>query len=376
MRIRDLAAALPSNPRDEVLMMAARKDLSPARREALHEALSRPQDWGRLVEKAQHVGVLPLLAHHVGKDRLLASAVPPGARRRMAECRLRTVAENLLLFGALEEVLRETGRRRIPVVPLKGAYLIPEVYGGFHLRGASDLDLLVRREDLDGIDKCLGRLGYVSHPTLTGAFLRRPGEDRYFLDLHFHLVEIPACLEMGIFPVDMDRIWDGTEPWSYGGHPARRLGHLHHLLFLCLHGMKHAFSPLRFRVDIAEFRKWMPSTSDEVLLEEARRHGLERPLLIGLALAGAPLRDGPVTPWERIALGPLRRGRHAPGAAYAFYLDRLPGWGDRLAFLRKTFFPGPEAIPWAEGHLGCGERIRRAARGMKMTLDVLRDSFL
>jgi hypothetical protein len=140
--------------------------------------------------------------------------------------------------------------------------------------------------------------------------------------------------------------------------------------------MKHAFSPLRFLTDIAEFHRWMPSMPDEALLAEARRHGLERPLLLGLALAGAPLRDGSVTPWERIALGPLLRGRRAPAAAYAFYLDRLPAWGDRLTFLRKTFFPRPEAIPWAEGDPGRGERIRRVGRGVKMTLDVLRDSLL
>lgn len=376
MRIRDLRDTHISSPRDEVLVLAACKELSPSHREALLDALSRPQDWGRLIERAQHVGVLPLLADHIIRDPLLESAVPDRIRQRMTECRLRTVGENLLLFAALEEVLREMAERKIPVVPLKGAYLIPEVYGGFHLRGASDLDLLVRPEDLPGMEEGMNRLGYICHPTLTGAFFRRPGESRYFIDVQCHLLEIPACLEMGLFPIDMDRIWAGTGAWSYRGHPALSLSPVHHLLFLCLHAMKHAFSPLRFLVDIAEFRRWMPPVSEEALIAEARRHGIERPLLLALALAGHPIRDGRVTPWERIALGPLRRGRPAPGAAHAFYLDRIPGWGDRLTFLGKTFFPSPRAIPWAEGALPFGERVRRAGRGLKMTLDVLRGSLL
>jgi hypothetical protein len=396
------------SPESRVVRLAARRSLTGASLDALRDLLSRPLRWDLLVHRAGESGILPLLAHHVLREPRLRSAIPPRAIAALEEARLQTVGRNLLLFRALEEVLERFDARRIPVIPIKGAFLIPEVYGGFDLRTASDLDLLVHREDLEAIDAALGEIGYVSHrdvrryldpaadPTVTSAFYRRPGESRYFLDLRWHLVEIPACLALGLFPVDMERIWRESEEWSCEGRPARSLSARHHLLYLALHALKHSFHPLLFLTDLAEFWEWGvgsekgggPRISVDALRVEADAFGLSRPLDLALRLsreivgASMPpaLMAGIVpprpSPWERIFLRSVLADRQAPGAAYLVYLDLLRGIGPKLSLLRRTFLAPPEAIFWADevalSRMGLATRLHRAARGVRMALDVFR----
>lgn len=397
-------ARFPS-PEDRVIPLVARTELAPARREALRGLLSRPLRWDRLLPQARRAGVLPLLSHHLRQDPAIRALAPARVRLALEEVRYQTVGRNLCLFQALQEVLHGFASRGIPVIPLKGAYLIPEVYRRFDVRTASDLDLLVRREDLRRIDSTLKGLGYVAHrevrrffdpkrdPTVTFAFYRRPGEPRYFLDLRWHLSEIPACQALGLFPVEMERVWSESEEWSCEGEPARSLSPAHHLLYLALHALKHAFDPVLFLGDIGEFWDWgrrgpEARLSIPRLREEAVRFGLVRVLDLALRLSReivgaaiprsilAGLTPGRFSPLERIFLRSVLSGRRAPGAPYLIYLDLLEGFRRRASLVGQTFFPQPEAIFWADedtlGEMGLFPRIRRAMRGARMTLDIFR----
>ncbi len=392
----------PPPPEERALRLVARRRLGQAERDRLFGVLAGRLRWTRLLARARQAGLMPLLAHHLRSDPGLASAVPPRHRAALEEARLQTVGRNLVLFRALEEALDALHAAGTPVIPLKGAFLIPEVYGGLDRRTASDLDLLVRRKDLRAVDGALRAVGYSPHrsvehhlgpdadPHVTSAFYRRPDDDSYFIDLHWHLVEIPAVGRAGIYPVPLGRVWEASVDWTYEGRPARALAPVHHLLFLVLHALKHAYSPLLFLADIAETAAWADDADPAgpaAVVREAESWGLRGDLrlaarltreLLGVTLPfDAALGPGgpPPTFGERFLRRQVLRGREAPAAPYLIYMERLAGWRARLEFARETFFPRPAAIPWAGDRgldsLGVGERLRRAGRGLGLGMQVL-----
>lgn len=114
--------------------------------QAIEECLRQPLDWARIVAIAETERATPVLWRVLGRadgslvpavvaDRLRGSAMVYDFRMRRLESRLaQTVA-----------VLRDRG---IPVLLLKGAALAVSEFGGFTERPMSDIDLLVRRDDV------------------------------------------------------------------------------------------------------------------------------------------------------------------------------------------------------------------------------------
>jgi len=50
--------------------------------------------------------------------------------------------------------------RSITIIPVKGAYLIPNIYKDFSIRYSGDIDFLVKHEDIQFINEVMNELGY------------------------------------------------------------------------------------------------------------------------------------------------------------------------------------------------------------------------
>ena len=73
---------------------------------------------------------------------------------------------NAYLLNKLESVLARFHAHGIEVMLLKGADLIPRLYGVVGLRPMTDVDLLVHKTDLAAIDRILTDSGY--RPSIDG----------------------------------------------------------------------------------------------------------------------------------------------------------------------------------------------------------------
>jgi len=69
---------------------------------------------------------------------------------------------NLLLYHELGKVLKSLNEAKIPVIVLKGACLAEAVYGNIALRSMSDVDLLVKKNDLKKTAEVLKQCGYAA----------------------------------------------------------------------------------------------------------------------------------------------------------------------------------------------------------------------
>src|SRR6202008_2711637 len=89
-----------------------------------------------------------------------AARMPFAVRDRLRRDLAEGTARHLILSGELARLLKSFERQRIPVIPLKGPVLAETLYAHPALRPYTDLDLLIRRENVERVDDLLQRLGY------------------------------------------------------------------------------------------------------------------------------------------------------------------------------------------------------------------------
>ncbi len=125
-----------------------------------------PADWQAAPSVAREQGLAPLLYHKLGML-TLAEGISPAARQRLEELRTSLAgdyyassAQNQLLYAEFGRALKALAAANIPALALKGAILAATLYDDIALRPMNDLDLLVRRADLEAAAQVIVALGY------------------------------------------------------------------------------------------------------------------------------------------------------------------------------------------------------------------------
>lgn len=229
----------------ELLIGCARLELSPGLRARLQELATAPIRWDRVLDAAGRHGLIALLHTHL-KAVAPAGAIPGGVRRALFGAFHRGVTQALRQERELRTLLDAFAAAGVPVVVLKGHDLAERVYGDRRLRWSADLDLLVRRGDLDRARAVLLAEGYrVAPAILSERFARRH---------HFNLPFDPPDGRSG--PVELhwtltDRItagaWDMSGPWArarsvtLAGGPALVLADEDLVTHLAVHADVHGY---------------------------------------------------------------------------------------------------------------------------------------
>lgn len=158
----ELAIAVPrTSPEFDVLLACCRNPAPGS--EILRRALSREVDGERLVQLAEHHGVLPRVYPSLSASALLSLEVREALRQRY-EANARRA---LWLTQELLRVLEHLESRGIAALAYKGPTLAEMLYGDVAQRQFSDLDLLVQRADVPRVKSALQELGYEPDIQLT-----------------------------------------------------------------------------------------------------------------------------------------------------------------------------------------------------------------
>jgi hypothetical protein len=208
--------------------------------------------WAALVPAAHRHGLAALLPVVLSKrldvpERVREAAV--AALRARAIDGLRGASE----LAGIADALQASG---VIAVALKGPAFAQWLYGDLGFRRFSDLDLLVRPEDMDNAIAVLQTLGYgltrgMSAKTARAIYgalgavpLRR--ESGYPVDLHWRIahVRFGAALAPG-------EILDQSLPIAIAGRTIRIPSPTHAALFALLHAAKHVWGTLELVYAIA-----------------------------------------------------------------------------------------------------------------------------
>ncbi|WP_276353957.1 nucleotidyltransferase domain-containing protein [Cohnella caldifontis] len=178
---------------------------------------------------------------------------------------------NLVLKAEGDRVVAALDDRGIPAMVLKGARLSERLYGNAGVRSTSDIDLLVKPEDLLAAGEIVRALGYESlppdrkSPYHTEFTMPMPaGGLDFHVELHWHLVK-PDFFRLDCLP-----LWErATRVAPYGRVYELSAADLFYTL--CLHGAKHGMSSLKHVLDIvAALRRYPDEIEFEPLLARAQ----------------------------------------------------------------------------------------------------------
>ncbi|NJD55700.1 MAG: nucleotidyltransferase family protein [Nitrospirae bacterium] len=142
-------------------------------------------------------------------------------------------------------VLEGLGSNGIKAIPLKGPIAAELLLGDPGLYRSSDIDLLVRPEDVEKALASLAGQGYARTSPLglkdemAGSYHTTVSKETFHIELHWNLV-------MRYFDADPGFWWDDAQETDYRGRKILQLSHEKFLLYLVFRLFSKGFLPLKF----------------------------------------------------------------------------------------------------------------------------------
>ena len=253
----------------------------------IQQILRHGVDWERLVPLAHHHGLVPPLYRRLSTE--MAATHSPGleALRRKDQSNTHRA---LWLTVELLHICRHLQARGLEVLPYKGPVLAEALYGNVALRQFSDLDLLIRSDDLPRIKVALAELGYAPGLRLAQAaerdYLKSGYEYTFDGARGRNLLEIkwqvlPRFYAIGF---DVSDFFHRAAVVTIEGQKLHTLCDQDLMLVLCVHAAKHCWRQISWLSDIVRLAR--SQALDWVALRaEAERLGITRIVTLTFLLA-------------------------------------------------------------------------------------------
>jgi hypothetical protein len=216
-----------------------------------------------------------------------AKGRPENVLDNIRNASLEQAVRNYRLTDALLEVFGAFEDGGIDVFVIKGPAVALMTTGQIAAREFTDLDLLIRPDDLNRAQALLLQLGYTQmsagrpdHRTeKDNQFVRIP--DNVMVELHWALT--PGGLR---FPIEDSGVWARAQTLHFQNAAIRTLGLEDTVAALCIHGLKHGWYSLKWAFDIAQLIAYHGSAIDwQTLIRRCDSADCTRVLLIGIRLA-------------------------------------------------------------------------------------------
>lgn len=238
-------------------------------------------DWDLFYELAyRHHGIR---AAYLG---LVNSEVPEHVASRT---RLEAMNASATALGHIQDllgILERFGEAEVPVIPLKGPVLANVLYGDMGARLSSDLDIIVRPEDLGRARQLLLRMGYDSpYREVPEDVLLKTEKDVPFFKRGHVPVEVHWALFEEYHNFQFPAVWGRLVELSFGSRQVPSLPWDVYLVYLCVHGSKHVWRRLSWIADVARVLETQSSEQVQAAEGLARKFRSERMLLLGVGLA-------------------------------------------------------------------------------------------
>jgi putative nucleotidyltransferase-like protein len=262
----------------------------------------------------------------------------------------RVSSADKLKFEKLSAVLGEMQKERIDCILLKGADLIPRLYGVLGVRPLGDADLLVHESDLPAIDRLLTRSGY--RPIIDGNPAYMDPDNILALDITTKVWYVD----------EPDVIWQRAVQRQFHGISVKGLGSDDLLIYLIAYSVVH-----RGYLSAAFLRDMCLLVEKERLdwafiVEEASRRHVRTPLYHGLSYvsrrAGVPVPDhilsrlAPSRTIERLSyffFQKLVTDKPVAELGHLLLFLTRPGWVQKVRWLSGALFPPPAFLTYRYG---------------------------
>jgi hypothetical protein len=256
---------------NRLLLCCARTRISEQQRDYINDLVGRDIDWKKLSDSAYEIGLYPILYIHL-RDIPNRHSIPKELMKMIKKAYHDTTAINMFFYHELQRIIDACHAREIEVILLKGAVLAKIVYEDIGLRSMSDLDILIKREDVVHMKEIMSNLDYVS-------VMDKQEDHRH--EKHFHLpqykhreknivVEIHLNITEKSICISTEEWWHRAQSSVFFGSKAIIPSPEDMVIHLCLHLYNHGYRHnmlLRGLCDINETLRHYKNEIDTNLLQ-------------------------------------------------------------------------------------------------------------
>ena len=273
-----------------------------------------PEQWDAIIVEAYQQDIAEFLYALLRRlNQSYGFEIPQ--KDRLHQTYLSIASKNMLTLhdaGLVFSALQQAG---IPAAGLKGIYLLENVYGDVGARSMNDIDILVKKSDLEGALEVLKGLCY----SQTSYFdLADPNADIKhvspmqkasgpMVEVHWTLLE-----ENEPLTIDLDALWQHMMPVRIANLDALSLGVEDLIQHLCLHLTYQHYLQLGLRglLDIAMvLNKFQEKIDWQKLVQTAKSWGIERITALSLKLVETQLNVAiPLEVFESLLPEPIEPG--------------------------------------------------------------------
>jgi hypothetical protein len=225
-------------PEEKLLVLASYADLTRAESDEARR-LAPGLDWDSFADLAELNATVPLVRATLAK---LGVSVPSHVTARFAAIADKVTAANTARLRIGKELLSRLHAKKIPVVILKGVLFAETLYRDPNYKKMNDIDILIRKEDLDAIYQVYGELGFFSAAELFGKEGKKQEKFSHHSPPYFS--RDLACMigthwglitPLAPYKLDYDAIWARVVDITLAGVPAKAMAPEDNLHHLCVH---------------------------------------------------------------------------------------------------------------------------------------------
>jgi hypothetical protein len=281
---------------DRLLLYCARKTMNESIRDEVRKIANNDLNWDYVVEKNRMNLISPLMYWNL--SRTVQSQVPETIMMELETLYEEAHAQNIILYHELSAILKAFKDANIDVICLKGTFLAEIIYQDIGLRSLRDIDLLIKKDDLQNAKGALSPLGYrdIYPSNRHKKYWTRLCEEVQYknprrnasLGIHWH-IQPPS----GFSKIDITMFWKNAQRVRIAGIDVLALAPENLLQHLCVHLYKHALIDtlrLKWCCDIAEvIHYYREKINWKHLVQTCRNFEIEEPVYRGLRFAATYL---------------------------------------------------------------------------------------
>lgn len=356
---------------DHLLLYCCRTEIDYRIKDKIIETRRNNIDWDFFLKKTRENGISGIVYLKLNEKKNDCLNIPSIIFEELKKDYYLNATKNTLIFEELGKVLKAFKKSGLQVIVLKGAALAETVYGNLALRSMSDVDLLVKKEDLYQIDEQLKILGYSpwdravndidlsSTAYLTTLDYRSSSRNSFSFHIHWHFVNSTVPNEYYINNIKMEDIWQDAEKTDIAHVETLVMAPHHLLIHLSEHALRvtHSLGKLSFFCDINESINFYQKRLDwDRLIKDSFKFGLDRIVYLtlyftsGFLAAKIPgdvllkLRPKRFSLSERIFINSISNNNRFPNLSYIVHLSMNKGLFKKMQFVGRTLFPPRQII--------------------------------
>lgn len=350
---------------DRLLLYYCRSEIDNSIKNKIVETERKGIDWVCFLKKAKDNGISAYVYSNLNKNKKSSPNIPVDIYEQLKRDYYLNALKNTLIFTVLGKFLESLKKVGLQVIVLKGGALAETIYGNMAVRPMSDIDLLIKKEDLLSVDKQLNMLGYrpsdisVNDIDFSSAYLttldyRSSSKNSISFHIHWHFINSSVPNESYIQNVKIERIWQDAEKACIANGETFVMAPHHLLIHLSEHALRvmHSFNRYSYFCDIDRVIHFYKDRLNwESLIRDSFHFKLDRMVYLSLYFTAVflntkipkdvLLRLKPKRFYlaERVFMSLISRNIRLSGLSYLVHFSQNRGLLKKMKFVGRTLFP-------------------------------------